>query len=167
MMWSHWKISSVISTHTMLKMWWVLNFFVYILQTDACAFIVTEKPMAGMNPKSILVPQRNKFVFQLVPTGTPIKVPTLRGYRGDADASRRKCRLSFLRHWSGLKQNIWHVMFSLFCCLSVWLPVCLSVSTLTVTPRAKLESSCQSKTIFLWEYCSLYNHVNEALYIFN
>lgn len=33
----------------------------------------------GMNLWIILVPQRNKFVFQLVPTGTPMKVPMFTG----------------------------------------------------------------------------------------
>lgn len=55
-----------------------LKIFHYILQSDACAFIVYmlhKKPMSGMNLKVILVPERNKFVFQSVPTGTPMKVP--------------------------------------------------------------------------------------------
>lgn len=31
------------------------------------------------------------------------------------------------RHWSRLKLKCWHVMFLCFLCLSVWLPVCLSL----------------------------------------
>lgn len=99
------------------------------------------------------------------------KCQCLRGNWSKADTFRRKCRLSFLRHAevdSNKNFGMWCFSFSF--CLSVWLPVCLSLfSTLTAesTSRAKLESSCQSKLCFSWDYCSHYDHVNDALDIFN
>ncbi|KAM6987551.1 uncharacterized protein LKV04_010397 [Tautogolabrus adspersus] len=41
--------------------------------------ICNKKPNTGLTLRIVLVPQRNRFVFQLVPTGTRVKVPRLQG----------------------------------------------------------------------------------------
>lgn len=76
-MWSTWR-SSVISTCRMSLNVFNLHFAKWCMCFH-CVFATGKKKKANGGQEWIfelfLVPQRNKFVFQLVPTGTPMKVP--------------------------------------------------------------------------------------------
>lgn len=134
-----------------------------------CVF-VTEKPMISMNLKIILVLRINKFVFQLVPTGTPMKVPMFtRLQKQSRHIQEETLPLDTLK-WTQTKFLACDVslFFSLPFCLASCLPLSLSVrSQLSPLHRQNLNLAA-NKTIFLQEYCSHYDHVNDALYcIFN
>lgn len=141
---------------------WVLTFLIYILQNDACAFIVylrrkkkKSQWRTGMNlwiifgssEKQVCLPvsanrntNESANVYEV-----PEAEPTHSG--GNLVASW----FSDTPKWTHKHKNIWHTMLfsSPSFCPASCLPLS-SFSTLTVesTSRAKLESSCQSKQCF-------------------
>lgn len=129
--------------------------FVDVLQTDACAFTVCLLQKSQWQEwifKSFWFPRENKFVFQLVPTGTPMKVPMFtRLQKRSRRLQEETSPLVSQTHWSGLtKTKILACDVFFFVFLSGFVSASLSFSTLTVesTSPAKLESSCQSKQYF-------------------
>lgn len=123
-----------------------------------------------------LVPQRKKFVFQLVPTGTPMKVPMfMRLPKQSKHIQEETSPLVSQTHWTGLankKKLSCDVHPFLFPSLSFCLASCLPLSFFEYTHSwvhfmGKTWIELPIKTIFLWEYCSHYDHINDALYIFN
>lgn len=138
--------------------------------------ICNRRVYGGNESYIILAPQRNKFVFQFVPIGTLMKVPMfMRLLKQSQHIQEETSPLVSQTHWTGLtnKKNVmgcfylsfFPFIFKLLVCLS--LPLSLWVHSCDITSWAKLESSCQWKQYFLWEYCSYYVHANDALYIFN
>lgn len=117
--------------------------------------ICSQKANDRNEPYIMLVPQRNEFVFQLVLTGTLMKVPIFTevpdSKQTHAGGNVTSCFADKLNQ-THKQEKLSCVVFLSFFRLSVWLPVCLSLSfsTLTVkfTSWAKLESCCQSKQYF-------------------
>ncbi len=102
-----------------VQMWWVFSFsFCRVMHVLSLCICYRKGKDRNKLLKIILVLQKNKFVFQLVPTGTPMKVPMF---------TRLQKRFSDTLKWTH-KQAFWHVMFFSF--FSGFLSASLSFSPL-------------------------------------